>query len=219
MNEETISKIEIELSKKLSPEHVKTREGGGNAKLSYLEGWKVIEEANRIFGHLGWSRETMCLEMVGDVFKYEKNRRDMFKIGYRCTVRVIVRDRSRYQDIVRYGTGFGNGIGYDPVDIHELAMKEAETDAMKRALATFGYPLGLALYDKQQTNVGVDNFANEQQQARILELLESATDKTRDWFVAKYGYAGNVPGNIADALIAQLQKTIDATAGGNHESV
>ena len=33
---------------------------------------------------------------------------------------------------------------------HESALKEAETDAMKRALMTFGNPFGLALYDKQQ---------------------------------------------------------------------
>ncbi|MDM7954732.1 MAG: Rad52/Rad22 family DNA repair protein [Cyanobium sp. CZS 25K] len=32
---------------------------------------------------------------------------------------------------------------------HESALKEAETDAMKRALMTFGHPFGLALYDKQ----------------------------------------------------------------------
>ena len=36
---------------------------------------------------------------------------------------------------------------------HESAIKEAETDAMKRALMTFGNPFGLALYDKQQRQV------------------------------------------------------------------
>jgi hypothetical protein len=36
---------------------------------------------------------------------------------------------------------------------HESALKEAETDAMKRALMTFGNPFGLALYDKRQRQV------------------------------------------------------------------
>jgi hypothetical protein len=36
---------------------------------------------------------------------------------------------------------------------HESALKEAETDAMKRALMTFGNPFGLALYDKKQREV------------------------------------------------------------------
>ncbi len=36
---------------------------------------------------------------------------------------------------------------------HQSALKEAETDAMKRALMTFGNPFGLALYDKRQREV------------------------------------------------------------------
>lgn len=37
--------------------------------------------------------------------------------------------------------------------MHELALKSAETDATKRALATFGNPFDLALYDREQTGV------------------------------------------------------------------
>src|SRR5262249_30224790 len=36
---------------------------------------------------------------------------------------------------------------------HELALKGAETDATKRALATFGNPFGLALYDRDRAGV------------------------------------------------------------------
>ena len=36
---------------------------------------------------------------------------------------------------------------------HDLALKGAETDATKRALATFGNPFGLALYDREQAGV------------------------------------------------------------------
>jgi hypothetical protein len=39
------------------------------------------------------------------------------------------------------------------MDRHELALKGAETNATKRALATFGNPFGLALYDRQQAGV------------------------------------------------------------------
>jgi hypothetical protein len=38
-------------------------------------------------------------------------------------------------------------------EAHERASKEAETDGMKRALATFGNPFGLALYDPEKRNV------------------------------------------------------------------
>src|SRR5262245_64004157 len=36
---------------------------------------------------------------------------------------------------------------------HEIALKAAETDGTKRALATFGNPFGLALYDKDRAGV------------------------------------------------------------------
>jgi len=38
-------------------------------------------------------------------------------------------------------------------EAHENALKEAETDATKRALTTFGNLFGLALYDKEQAGV------------------------------------------------------------------
>ena len=49
--------------------------------------------------------------------------------------------------------GAGHGIDLDLGQAHESALKEAETDAMKRALMTFGNPFGLALYDKAQRQV------------------------------------------------------------------
>ena len=55
--------------------------------------------------------------------------------------------------MIREGSGAGHGIDMDLGQAHESALKEAETDAMKRALMTFGNPFGLALYDKQQRQV------------------------------------------------------------------
>ena len=46
------------LSAKLSRNHVRIRESNG-LELSYVEGWHVIAEANRIFGFDGWDRETV----------------------------------------------------------------------------------------------------------------------------------------------------------------
>ena len=39
---------------------VRTREANGR-KLSYIEGWYAISEANRIFGFDGWSRVVLSL--------------------------------------------------------------------------------------------------------------------------------------------------------------
>lgn len=204
MDKETITK---ELAKKLDPAHVKQRKGFGSGNLSYIEGWFAISEFNRIFGHLTWSRETVLLEQIGDVRAYQnENGRDMFKVAYRAMVRVTV------GDIVRVGSGFGNSQGGDPQDIHELAIKEAETDAMKRAMATFGYPLGLALYDKAMSHVGVDIEADETQLEELKALIVSASQDKQAWFINKYGSVDKVP----PAMVCELINRLRATNGGSN---
>jgi hypothetical protein len=55
--------------------------------------------------------------------------------------------------ISREGCGSGEAKALTPGQAHELALKAAETDATKRALATFGNPFGLALYDRELAGV------------------------------------------------------------------
>ncbi|SCB51748.1 DNA repair and recombination protein RAD52 [Bradyrhizobium yuanmingense] len=131
----------------LSSSFVKTRKQGGR-DVSYIEGWKAIDEANRIFGFDGWARETVDIKCVAEGERQIGSRGDT---GYSVTY--IVKVRVRVGDIMREGCGAGHGIDRDLGQAHESALKEAETDAMKRALMTFGNPFGLALYDKQQANV------------------------------------------------------------------
>lgn len=138
-----------QLSAKLDASHVKSREQAGR-KLSYIEGWHAIAEANRIFGYDAWTRETLDIRMVAEGARKigrPPNQRDGFGVSYIAKVRVIV------DGVAREGIGAGHGVDADLGLAHESAIKEAETDAMKRALMTFGNPFGLALYDKTQENV------------------------------------------------------------------
>jgi DNA recombination protein Rad52 len=138
------------LEAKLDPSHVASRQQSGRA-LSYIEGWWAIAEANRIFGFDAWTRETVEIRCVAEkARKIGSQARDGFSVSYTAKVRVTV------DGVVREGIGAGHGIDVDLGLAHESAIKEAETDAMKRALMTFGNPFGLALYDKTQANVGVD---------------------------------------------------------------
>lgn len=134
-----------ELSAKLDRSHVKERVQAGR-KLSYVEGWHAIAEANRIFGYDAWTRETLDLRMVAERER-AVGQGQGFGVTYIAKVRVIV------DGVAREGIGAGHGIDRDLGLAHESAVKEAETDAMKRALMTFGNPFGLALYDKTQENV------------------------------------------------------------------
>lgn len=136
------------LGEKLDPRNVSDRTQAGR-KLSYIEGWHAIAEANRIFGFDAWTRETLDIRMVAERER-QVGQGQGWGVSYTARVRVTV------GDVVREGIGAGHGIDRDLGLAHESAIKEAETDAMKRALMTFGNPFGLALYDKSQANVGVD---------------------------------------------------------------
>jgi hypothetical protein len=134
-----------QLRAKLEAKHVKARKANG-ADLHYVEGWHVIAEANRIFGYDAWDRRTLASRCVwsGESGTYHG-------AAYIAKVRVSV--RAGDITIVREGSGTGEGKAPTPGQAHELALKGAETDATKRALATFGNPFGLALYDREQVGV------------------------------------------------------------------
>jgi DNA recombination protein Rad52 len=137
----------------LDAAHVKEREQAGRT-FSYVEGWRVIEEANRIFGFDGWTRQTVEIKCVAEgprKIGKASSQRDGFGVSYIARVQVVV--RAGTMEITREGVGAGHGIDVDCGLAHESAVKEAETDAMKRALMTFGNQFGLALYDKARSNV------------------------------------------------------------------
>lgn len=135
------------LAQPLNRGHVKSRKQGGR-DVSYIEGWHAIAEANRIFGFDGWTRETVEIKCVSERERTIGNQQKPgWGVSYTAKVRVIA------QGVAREGVGAGHGIDADLGQAHESAIKEAETDAMKRALMTFGNPFGLALYDKEQANV------------------------------------------------------------------
>lgn len=135
------------LSAKLSGTHVKSRSQAGR-QLSYIEGWHAIAEANRIFGFDAWDRTLSALKELGAPREVDGK----WRVAWMATVRItVVTDNG--MPVVRDGTGYGSGIDKDLGQAHESAIKEAETDAMKRALMTFGNPFGLALYDKSQEDV------------------------------------------------------------------
>ena len=118
--------------------HIRTREANGR-ELTYLEGWYAISEANRIFGFDGWSRETVESRCV-----LTRESRGSFLAIYTARVRITV--QAAGATIIREGHGTGEGRGTSPGEVHDIALKAAETDATKRALATFGKPFGLELY-------------------------------------------------------------------------
>lgn len=161
------------LSDKLDASHVKPPQQYG-PKGDYLEGWHVIAEANRIFGFDGWSYEAVDIRCVSEApRKIGKAQKDGWGVTYVVKVRVDV------GGVIREDLGAGHGYDVDAGLAHESAIKEAVTDALKRALRTFGNPFGLALYDKTRANVDSGDKAeppkptSAAEQKRGLEAIEA----------------------------------------------
>lgn len=161
------------LTAPLDKARVATREQGGKT-LSYIEAWHAIAEANRIFGFGQWDRETVELRQLGE----PRDVSGKMRVGYSARVRITVRAGDSI--IIREGCGFGSGIDKDTDQAHESALKEAESDAMKRALMTFGNAFGLALYDKTQANVATVVSAVVQTATASLAMCRDEAD-LKEW--------------------------------------
>ena len=183
------------LRAKLNHRHVKTRESQG-ASIAYVEGWHVIAEANRIFGFENWDRQTQTPACL-----WSEAQRGQTVCFYSAKVRITV----RAGETVTVREGIGTGLGRSPQaeTAHEMALKAAETDATKRALATFGNPFGLALYDREQTHVTKPREKLPPPRPPISLLSRPADERTLD--------LDSLPAFVA-ATERELQKldTLDA---------
>lgn len=172
------TQITPELQKKLDPKHIKPAPRGKFG--DYVDGYHVISEANRIFGEENWSYEITRLELVSEQtveLKGNKGPYEQYRVGYLCTVKVRVGDSFKEGAAVGSGVGSPNTVA----DHHESAVKEAETDALKRALRSYGNTFGLALYDKDKANVGVEEqpFNSVEMRDRLKGAIENIQDAVR----------------------------------------
>src|SRR5690606_11778121 len=107
---------------------------------SYVRGFYVFDECNRIFGPDGWGSETRSIAWPIPVEAYEKRRKDGgTSQNYRAVCQVTVRvfltaNPSLYHD----GSACGSGDSPLAGDAAHQAIGEAETDATKRAARLFG---------------------------------------------------------------------------------
>ena len=129
------------LAQPLDASLVSQRRGRGNRSFSYVEGRTVIDQANRIFGHGGWGHE-----VVGDV-----TLRELDQVNTQTAEVKRIRAYSATVKVTVPGAPSRTDVGFQPVsdetaEGHETAFKGAVTDALKRALRTFGAQFGNALY-------------------------------------------------------------------------
>ena len=134
-------RVTKELSQPLDPALISSRRGRANRTYPYLEGHVAIVQANRIFGHGGWGYEVVGGVNVRDIKTVDtKTGEAKASHAYAAMVRVDVPGAPSRTDV-----GF-HAANDDTVEGHETAYKGAVTDALKRALRSFGDQFGNGLY-------------------------------------------------------------------------
>ncbi|KAK3844916.1 MAG: Rad52/22 double-strand break repair protein [Linnemannia gamsii] len=134
------AQLDSDLSKYLPPEFTSSRPGPGRGTLTYIEGWKAKNLANKLFGFNGWS--SAITDVTVDLLEVENDGK--VTVGVSCIMRVTLKDGTFHEDI-----GYGSSENQrSKVASFEKAKKEASTDALKRTLTSFGNLLGACLYDK-----------------------------------------------------------------------
>lgn len=183
--------VDERLQQPLNAEYIRIRKGAGGKPLSYLESWHVVAQLNEIFGHLGWSSETIDIFEVrtGKVRIRDKELDQAFAAArVRLTVWADVDGKPAGWKVERVGTGCGIATGSGEFETLEQAIKTAESDARKRAAMTLGWSLGLALYDPDQQHVDRSNGDTSVDDSAIIESARALLAKPgltkaelRDW--------------------------------------
>ena len=138
----TVEQQEI-LIKGLNGNRVAQRKGGGGRSLSYLEAWDVKAHLIRIFGFGGFSSEVLSAEQVFEE-KMEKN----WSVGYKVVLQLTVRSL----DCTYTEAAVGSAMLPQRGEAHDMAVKTAESDALKRAAINLGDQFGLSLYNNGSTS-------------------------------------------------------------------
>ncbi|XP_057557770.1 DNA repair protein RAD52 homolog isoform X3 [Hippopotamus amphibius kiboko] len=130
--------IQNALRQRLGPEYISSRMAGGGQKVCYIEGHRVVNLANEMFGYNGWAHS--ITQQNVDFVDLNNGK---FYVGVCAFVRVQLKDGSYHEDV---GYGVSEGLKSKALSL-EKARKEAVTDGLKRALS-FGNALGNCILDK-----------------------------------------------------------------------
>jgi len=135
-----------QLLKPLNPNRVAKRKGGGGKQLSYLEAWEVKAHLIRIFGFLGWE-----WEVTEAVLAFEELTDGKWSVGYKVvgtlTIKIYSEDRYGYRTAQYAEAAIGFATLGSRGEAHDMAIKTAESDALKRAAINLGDQFGLSLYN------------------------------------------------------------------------
>lgn len=150
MSQKSYEELTKECNALIPRDVIEQREGGFGKKLSYLPGFYVINRLNSVFGQGNWAYQSETTLLHSGVVETSKGPTN--SVHYSARVRLVVTVGDKPTEFTDYGYGDGTD-KINPGKAHELAIKEAITDGLKRAARCLGNSFGNGLYDKSGEGV------------------------------------------------------------------
>lgn len=172
------------LTQPLAASRVAKRSQAGMS-LSYLEAWDVKAHLIRIFGFGGWSADVLSADLVFE----EKTEKGRWEVAYKVVMRLRI--HSEEESGATYTeAAVGSATLPQRGEAHDMAVKTAESDALKRAAINLGTQFGLSLYDNG-----------------------SRKDVVRETLKAPEGYAPAPPVEVTEELLGSvLDEVLEAVS-------
>ena len=126
------------LLKGINAGRIAKRQGGGGRSLSYLEAWDVKAHLIRIFGFGEWSWDVLSADLM-----FDQENSGKFHVAYK----VIGQLRIHATGATYTEAAVGSATLPQRGEAHDMAVKTAESDALKRAAINLGDQFGLSLYN------------------------------------------------------------------------
>jgi recombination DNA repair RAD52 pathway protein len=128
----------------LNPARVSKRDN-----MSYLEAWDVKASLIKVFGFGGFSSELVDSEILD--YREIPQRNNPAKMNWKVTAKAVVRLTLHQTGAVYTEAAIAGSSQPDITESMDMAIKSAESDALKRAAIFLGTQFGLSLYSNGRT--------------------------------------------------------------------
>lgn len=163
----TQEQVAKELNGNIPSSEISYRDAGNGKELAYFEGWVSIDLMNEIVGIGNWAYHVISAHSVFE----GKDAKERYTTSYLAHVQLTAQIGGKEVQFSDYGYGDGSD-KTSQGKAHELAVKEAVTDGVKRCIKSLGRRVGLALYDKKQ------EFVTNSDTAKHKAKTEAKTTKS-----------------------------------------
>lgn len=137
----------------LDPRRVRQVQGN-----SHLEAWDVRRHLLRVFGWGGWDFQVVTCDCISErsVWDEKNPLKGRHTVVYRVVGRLTIKDTDGTVLAVFEDGATGDGANQPSIgDAHDMAMKTAMSQALKRCAMNLGDRFGLSLYAKGNTTAVV----------------------------------------------------------------